>query len=57
MKSKYSKVMHKGILYYKHYSKGDSVFWRCSKINAVPRCPARLTTSINGVVEINRHNH
>lgn len=57
MKNKYTKVMHKGVVYYKHYIKGDSVFWRCSKINAVPRCPARLTTSNKGVLEINRHNH
>lgn len=53
---KSTQIIHKGVLFYRHYIKKDKIHWRCNKINTI-RCPARLTTDPSGVTEINLHNH
>lgn len=52
-----SQILHKGHLFYKHYCKDNKRYWRCTKINAPNRCPARLFTDDYNVSEINEHNH
>lgn len=52
-----TKIVHKNMLFYKHYTLNDRTYWRCCKTNSEQRCLARLYTYANGVVEINSHNH
>lgn len=54
-----TQLIHNGILFYRHYQRGDTVYWRCSRSNADVRCRARLTSraQLGTITEINRHNH
>lgn len=57
--TKLMQLMHNGFLFYRHYVKGDKVYWRCCKSNAALRCRARLTTisDSTAVNEVHDHNH
>lgn len=50
-------ILHKGKVFYKHYTKLEKTYWRCRQVNAPERCLARLCTDASIVVEINDHNH
>lgn len=54
-----TQLIHNGILFYRHYQRGDTVYWRCCRSNADLRCRARLTSRARAgtITEINRHNH
>lgn len=52
-----TQVLHKDFMFYKHFSKSNRTFWRCTQVNAVKRCPARLRIESDEITEINEHNH
>lgn len=52
-----TQVLHKGFMFYKHWTKLNRTFWRCTQVNAVKRCPARLCIESDVITEINEHNH
>lgn len=53
-----TQLIHRGVLFYRHYARGDTFYWRCNRSNAPQRCRARLATRPNSsVIEIQSHNH